>query len=83
MDMNRVRNDMKETFQKFINNELSSEEENKLVILFMQYKYVNNDVNEYSDVDMLKWLSLGWYISTYLLRDELIEGEESSEEGEN
>jgi hypothetical protein len=66
-----IHNEMKIMFTKFINKELTKEEEFSLTQLFIQQKFVTSHDRESleEDPNTLRWLSLGWYIETILLNE--------------
>jgi hypothetical protein len=64
-DKDRLRNEMNLFFTKFINHELSPEDEYKLTLLYLksQYDHEPSDENHF-----IKWFTLGWYIDTFLIK---------------
>lgn len=64
-----IRSEIVSVFTKFINREMSSEEEWQLTALYLQNKYLNEGPDpSSSENNSLKWLSLGWYINEFLLK---------------
>lgn len=63
-----IRSEIVSVFTKFINRELSSEEEWQLTNLYIQDKYLKDGAELSDEKNSLKWLSLGWYINEFLLK---------------
>jgi hypothetical protein len=63
-----IRSEIVSVFTKFINKELSSEEEWQLTMLYLENKYLKDGIDLVDEKNSLKWLSLGWYINEFLLK---------------
>jgi hypothetical protein len=59
---NKIISFLEEILEKLKNKNLDESELIKITEFYLSYNFLNNDHDDYSDKDMVNFLSLGWYI---------------------
>tara|TARA_Y100000996_G_C22514843_1_gene639966 strand:+ start:249 stop:512 length:264 start_codon:yes stop_codon:yes gene_type:complete len=75
-----IKDFLKEILDKLENNQLNDDQLAKIGQFRISYLYENQNENdiEYSQDELVKFLSLGWYIYTQLINNENIQDDQTN-----
>jgi hypothetical protein len=61
---------LKELIESIESNQLSEEQLKHIGEFFMSYRFYENSNENSNETDIVKFITMGWYIYTQLLKDE-------------